>query len=836
VNVQVARVAWYRFSATIKRRWGGYLSIVVLIGLTGGLAMGSLAAARRTQSSYQTFLASTNPSDLGITLQAPDITAAFARLGDVRAVASSVYLNAFPLERSGAPELLSVFDNDVTQEGSVNGEYFDQDRVTVTSGRMADPARPDQFVASALAAQLLGWHVGEIIPFGFYTNAQSEQQSFGSASMHPFLHFSERLTGIVQFNTALVTDETNRYPAPLLFTPALTKPLTAGPQFAEYDLALRSPSDVSTVEREIIQVLPKTSYSFHVTSVAEGQVDRTVRPLSFALGAFGLIALLVALMVSTLVIARHLESGSLESRVLRDLGAGRAAVLGDQLLGIESAVVLGSVLALAVALALSPLSPLGPVRPVYPTPGVAIDGLVFGAGFAVLVILLGAISLLLALRSSATRHHEREWRGTTARLGVVETLGRTGAPVSVVTGVRFALDSGRGRTSVPARSTILGTAIAVAIVVAALTFGNGLDSLVSHPALYGWNWDYALTSSQDVPPQLLGMITRDPSVEAATGVGFADAQLNKQTVPLITIGTPAAVAPPLISGHEVEANDQIVLGGATLRALGDHLGSTVVLSYGAPKDAPVYLPPTDLTVVGIATLPAIGCPTCFSPSMGLGGVVSDGVASPVERALESPYQTLNGPKMILVRLKPEANRSVALASLRRIAASALPLFAAVPDGAGGGDSVAVIGVQYPAEIQNYRTLGATPAVLAGGLALGAVLGLGLTLVASVRRRRHDLALLKTLGFTGRQLASAVAWQATVVVILGLLVGVPVGIALGRWLWLLFASEIFVVPKAAVPVLSLVYVGVGALLLANAIAALPGRLAARTRTALVLRAE
>ena len=155
--------------------------------------MGSLAAARRTQSSYQTFLTSTNPSDLGITLQAPDITAVFSRLGDVRAVASSVYLNAFPLEGSGAPELLPVFDNDVTQEGSVNGEYFDQDRVTVTSGRMADPARPDEFVASALAAQLLGWHVGEVIPFGFYTNAQTEQQSFGSAK-HPSLPSLRRTT------------------------------------------------------------------------------------------------------------------------------------------------------------------------------------------------------------------------------------------------------------------------------------------------------------------------------------------------------------------------------------------------------------------------------------------------------------------------------------------------------------------------------------------------------------------------------------------------------------------------------------------------------------------
>jgi hypothetical protein len=59
---QVLRVAWYRFRATFARRWGGYLSVVLLIGLVGGISMGSIAAGRRTQSSYPTFLASTNPS------------------------------------------------------------------------------------------------------------------------------------------------------------------------------------------------------------------------------------------------------------------------------------------------------------------------------------------------------------------------------------------------------------------------------------------------------------------------------------------------------------------------------------------------------------------------------------------------------------------------------------------------------------------------------------------------------------------------------------------------------------------------------------------------------
>jgi hypothetical protein len=63
---QVLRVAWYRFWATFGRRWPGYLAIVLLIGLIGGTAMASIAAARRTQASFATFLASTNPSDLSV--------------------------------------------------------------------------------------------------------------------------------------------------------------------------------------------------------------------------------------------------------------------------------------------------------------------------------------------------------------------------------------------------------------------------------------------------------------------------------------------------------------------------------------------------------------------------------------------------------------------------------------------------------------------------------------------------------------------------------------------------------------------------------------------------
>jgi ABC-type lipoprotein release transport system permease subunit len=78
-------------------------------------------------------------------------------------------------------------------------------------------------------------------------------------------------------------------------------------------------------------------------------------------------------------------------------------------------------------------------------------------------------------------------------------------------------------------------------------------------------------------------------------------------------------------------------------------------------------------------------------------------------------------------------------------------------------------------------MGVAPLILAGALAAGAVASLCLTLAASVRRRRAGLALLKTLGLTGRQLATTAACQSTVTVAADALIGVRLGIALGRYL-------------------------------------------------------
>ena len=122
------------------------------------------------------------------------------------------------------------------------------------------------------------------------------------------------------------------------------------------------------------------------------------------------------------------------------------------------------------------------------------------------------------------------------------------------------------------------------------------------------------------------------------------------------------------------------------------------------------------------------------------------------------------------------------------------------------------------------------------LAIGATAALTLTLITSVRRRRRELALLKTLGFTRRQLAAVVAWQSTIAVAIGVVIGIPVGVMLGRSLWDLFAHAIHAVPEPTVPALTIALIAVGALVLANLVAAIPGLQAARTPSALLLHEE
>ena len=118
----------------------------------------------------------------------------------------------------------------------------------------------------------------------------------------------------------------------------------------------------------------------------------------------------------------------------------------------------------------------------------------------------------------------------------------------------------------------------------------------------------------------------------------------------------------------------------------------------------------------------------------------------------------------------------------------------------------------------------------------ALLAVGHAIVTSIQRRRRDLALLKTLGFNRRQIRATVAWQATTLATIGLVVGLPAGLIVGHTVWRLVADGLGVSTTAAIPTLALLLTIPAALAAVNLIAYLPARTAAQTRPAVALRSD
>lgn len=154
----------------------------------------------------------------------------------------------------------------------------------------------------------------------------------------------------------------------------------------------------------------------------------------------------------------------------------------------------------------------------------------------------------------------------------------------------------------------------------------------------------------------------------------------------------------------------------------------------------------------------------------------------------------------------------------------------------GSCLIAPVADQRPGDIKNYASIRDTPLALAAVLAVLAAGTLSHVLLTGVRRRRRDLAMLKTLGFTRRQVLAAVAWEASAFAAVALLAGLPVGVLAGRLAWAAFANQAGISPAASIPLPSVLLVVPVTLLLANLVAAWPGWRAARLRPAAVLRTE
>jgi hypothetical protein len=241
MNAHVARVAWYRLRAGISRRWTGYLSLVLLIALVGGLALASLAGAQRTESSFSTYLASTNPSTIGVisrydvpslgldTGYDARLAREIAHLPFVERTTTSIIVDA-NIDLNGIVGVhphVKPGEGPATFIGSTNGEFSSMDKISLVAGRMANPARADEVVMNVGAAQEGGLHIGSVVKIPFYTDAQVNSPN----SAKPALIATVRVVGeFVASRDVLESDINALGSSAVIFSQALTRELA--PKFA----------------------------------------------------------------------------------------------------------------------------------------------------------------------------------------------------------------------------------------------------------------------------------------------------------------------------------------------------------------------------------------------------------------------------------------------------------------------------------------------------------------------------------------------------------------------------------------------------------------------------
>jgi hypothetical protein len=392
---------------------------------------------------------------------------------------------------------------------------------------------------------------------------------------------------------------------------------------------------------------------------------------------------------------------------------------------------------------------------------------------------------------------------------------------TAVAGIQLAVEPGRGSSAVPVRSVMAGVAVAVIALTAAVTFGSSLSSLVHTPRLYGWAWDATLVDSGgygeghvEVARRVFG---RDPNIDAFAGAYFGTTEIDAANVPVLGVTPGASVHPPIIDGRAIETASEVVLGTETILTLGKRVGDTVRIRDDSGRDR-------RLRIVGTATLPTIGIVHGSYTSLGVGAMFAQHLVPGYRVNIQGGGYT--GPNVWFVKYREGVDHRAAEARLHR----EIDPIASQPG------SLIVTRVQRPAEIVNATDIGAAPTVLASALAIASLASLGLALATSVRRRRRDLALLKVLGFTGRQVAATVRWQAAVTVAVGVLVGVPLGVIGGRMLWVLFADQLDVVPEPSTPLVLIGAIAAAAFAVGLAAAALPARVARRVRPGIALRSE
>jgi hypothetical protein len=802
----IAVAAWLRLD--LRRRWRSLAVLALLVGVASGTVLTAVAGARRGASALPRLAAGTLPSTAVVLPNQPGFD--WAR---VRAFPQVQALSVFTL---GLPLAIDGVDPDEIGFAFADADIMSTiERPVVLAGRLPDPDRADEAVVSPSFITKYGKGVGDTLTMRLYTADQVRTATDDTDTPSPAgPRLTVRVVGVIRsawFSSALGgADDAGLMPSPGLFAHYRDNFFSDRISYANALVRLHGGEDaLPAFEARLATVTGRSDIDVWNFADILRQAQRSYVFQARCLLAFGLAALVASVLLVGQAVARYTAASVADLQVLAALGMTPRQAIRAAAAGPLAAALAGATLGVAAAGVASRWFPIGTAAREEPAPGPRLDWPVLGTGAVVVPLLVLAGSLAAAWLAVGAQRAG----GSPRRSAVAAAAARAGLPVPVVVGARFALEAGRGRTSVPVRPALAGAIVGTLGILGAFTFSSGVSDAAATPARFGQTWQleaFTGLNGQDFGPagRVFAAMAADPDVVGLNDarVAVAHAGAGSATVTLISH---AAVDRPirtvLTAGRMPVTADEVALAPGTAAAAHAPVGSRVRFAGSAGS--------RELTVVGTGFVAA----TPHNDYDSGGWVTADGF-----HGLFGDFFKFH---LAQVALRPGADVPAVRQRLQKLAAT-------VPGGAG----LQLAPPDPPAAISELRQVRRLPVALGVFLMLLAVGAVGHALATAVRRRRVEVAVLRALGMTRWQSRGVVITQASLLALVGVAFGAPLGVALGRMVWRVVADYTPLQYHSPLAVWALLLVGPLALLVANLLAAWPGHQAARLRIGHVLRAE
>ena len=803
----------------LRRRWRSLVGVGLLVAFAGGATLAGFAGARRTESAFDRFVATSRTQDVLVLDDhvTPAVVRTVRRLPGVAAVGQARFL---ALTRPNGQSL----STNLSTAGAVDDVVFrDVYRPRFIHGRAPRPDAPDEVVIGEPMARVAHLHVGDTLPVAGLTQEQVDELrtggiDFGAALSPAGPVVRLRIVGIsrVPSDLSLQGLGGGTFLLPRAFVERYGARIGNWYGARGGILAVRLTDGADGIPGfvpRLRRVLDDHSFELDPTALSIGGVQESIDLLALGVLLFGAIAGVAGMIAVGLTASRQVGLIALDQAPVGDLGMTRPERGAAAAMPVLVAVVLGARVAMIAAWVVSPSTPFGVAGDAEPDPGMHFDLLVLGVGALAIAVIAAAIVGVAAWR--AARRTDRSMQVRLRPSAVTRTLDTIGMAPPATVGIRMALEPGRGRTAAPVRSALTGAVVAVLGVIAVVVFSGSLDHLVRSPTDYGLPWDVTVSDTGARPERsalrcgsaTTGLVA-DRAIEAIANACGASLTIQGHAVGAISV-TPlrGTMVPTALAGRAPRGPDEVALGTNTMRTLHGQIGDRIVIRQSGRR--------TPFRVVGRVIVPRLVEPQAIADGALFTGAGFDRLGAPESE--DTDYT-------LVVRFRPDVDTAAAAARIERM------------PGVGVLGRPGVRAVPVPLEVQRVDELDRIPDVLAAFLAVLGAIAVGHLLVTSVRRRRRDLAVLKALGFERTQLFATVASQATTVAVFGVAVGLVAGIVAGAGIWRLTADHVGVLPHVDVPVLAVLAVVAVTVLIANAVAIFPARTAASLPAATVLRAE